>query len=110
VRHRLVPPPAEVLLKFPQLPSQAFGDRPASHDEGSVPVLPADMREAQKVERLGLAFPSLFPAFLGEAPKLDPARLVRVQFQPKLRQPFPGSSRNRSASGWYWNPRTVSSA
>jgi hypothetical protein len=84
VRHRSVPAPAEVLLDGLQLRSQAFGGRPASHDEGPVPVLPADMREAQKIERLGLAFSSLFPALFGITPELDPARLVRVQFQPKL--------------------------
>jgi hypothetical protein len=46
VRHRLVAPPAEVLLKCLQLRPQASGHRSALHDEVSVPVLPANMREA----------------------------------------------------------------
>jgi hypothetical protein len=53
-----------------------------------VPVLPADMREAQEVEGLRLAFPSSFPVLLGIPPELGPARLVRVQFQSELSQPF----------------------
>ncbi len=55
--------------------------QPASH--------PADARETQKVERLGLSFPSSFPAIFGEPPELDPARFIWMQFQPKLSQPFP---------------------
>src|SRR6201987_692512 len=51
-------------------------------------VLPADMREAQEVEGLRLALPSSFPVLLGIPPELDPARLVRVQFQSELSQPF----------------------
>ncbi len=54
-----------------------------------VPVLPADVRESQKIERLGLAFSSLFPVLFGKPPELNPARFVWVQFQPKLPQPFP---------------------
>jgi hypothetical protein len=47
------------------------------------------VRETQKVERLGLAFPSSFPALFGVSPELDPARFVWMEFQPKLPQPFP---------------------
>ncbi len=47
------------------------------------------MRESQKVERLGLPFSSLFPVLLGKLPKLDPARLVRMPFQPELSQSLP---------------------
>ena len=47
------------------------------------------MREAQKVERLGLTFSSSFPVELGKRPELDPARLVGMQFQSKLPQTFP---------------------
>ena len=47
------------------------------------------MREAQKVERFRLTFPSSFPVQLGVPPELKPARFVRMQFQPKLPQPFP---------------------
>jgi hypothetical protein len=47
------------------------------------------MREAQKIERLGISFSSLIPVVLGKPPELNPARLIWVQFQPELPQPFP---------------------
>ena len=47
------------------------------------------MREAQKVERFRLPFSSLFPVRFGVPPEFDPARLVRVEFQPEFRQPLP---------------------
>jgi hypothetical protein len=47
------------------------------------------VRESQKIERLGFSFSSLIPVVLGKPPELNPARLVWVQFQPKLPQPFP---------------------
>src|ERR1035441_2955479 len=53
------------------------------------PGLPADLREAQKDERLRLTFSASFPVEFGVPPELDPARFVRMQFQPKLPQPFP---------------------
>jgi hypothetical protein len=36
------------------------------------------VREAEKVERFRLAFPSTFPVLFGKSAKLDPARLIRV--------------------------------
>src|SRR5262252_1165009 len=87
LRHRCVPAPSEVLLNLPQLRPQALGDRPALHGKVPLPVLSADMRKAQKVERLRLPFSSWFPVSLGIPPELDPARLVRMQFQSKLPQP-----------------------
>jgi len=47
------------------------------------------MREAQKVERLRLSFSSLLPVLFGVPPKLNPARLVWVEFQSKRLQPLP---------------------
>src|SRR5215467_12367781 len=47
------------------------------------------MRESQEIERLRLSFSSLVPVDFGKPPELDPARFVRVQFQPELLQPFP---------------------
>ncbi|MDQ3765275.1 MAG: hypothetical protein M3460_28470 [Actinomycetota bacterium] len=46
------------------------------------------MREAQEVERFGLAEPTPCPVRGGEPPELDEACLVGVQFQRKLREPF----------------------
>src|SRR6516225_2301569 len=88
-RHRFVPTPLELLLDLLQLPSQALGDRPALQGKVPLPVLPADMREAQKVERFRLPFSPVFPILFGVPPELDLARLVRMQCQPKLPQPLP---------------------
>src|SRR5271169_2275849 len=89
VRHWIVPTPPELLLDFLQLPPQALADRLPLHGKLPPPVLPADMREAQKVERLGLTFSSAFPVQFGKRPELDPARFIGMEFQPKLPQPFP---------------------
>ena len=89
VRDRIMPALAELLLEFPQLPPQAFADRLPLHGKLPPPVLPADMREAQKVERLRLTFPSPFPVEFGKRPELNPARFVRMQFQSKLPRPLP---------------------
>src|ERR1700675_4900585 len=47
------------------------------------------MRKAQKIERLGLAFSSTFPVLFGKPPEFNPARLIGVEFQSKLRKSFP---------------------
>jgi len=89
LRHRAVHPRAELLLDLLQLGSHALAHRLALHGEVPLLGLPADVREPQKVERLGLPFPSSFPVLFGEPPELDPARLIWMEFQPKLPQPFP---------------------
>jgi hypothetical protein len=38
------------------------------------------VREAQKVDWLGLPFPSSSPAIFGEPPELDPARSIWMHF------------------------------
>jgi hypothetical protein len=68
--------PAYLRLDFQELGPHSFA------------VLPANMRESQKIERLRLPFSSLGPVDFGKPPELNPARFVWVQFQPKLPQPF----------------------
>jgi hypothetical protein len=80
---------SELMLDRLQLRPHALAAGLAFHRKRPIPVLPADVREAQKVERLGLSFPSSFPAIFGEPPELDPARFFWMQSQPKLSQPFP---------------------
>ena len=65
-----------------------LSDRLALHHKVPVPVLPADMRESQKIERLWLPFSFLYPVQLDKSPELDPARFLGVQFQLELSQPF----------------------
>jgi hypothetical protein len=76
--HRFVHALPELLFNFCQLPPQALAYRVALHRKVPVPVLRADMRESQKIERVGLSFSSPFPVSLGESSELDPARFVWV--------------------------------
>ena len=55
----------------------------------SVPVFSADVRKAQKIERLRLIFPSSRSIFFGEPPELNQTRFVWMEFQPEPRQSFP---------------------
>jgi hypothetical protein len=88
-RHRIVHAPTELLLDFLQLRPHALADRLAPYRERPVPVLPAQVRKSQEVERFRLSFPSPFPVRFGIPPELDPARFIRMEFQSKLPQPFP---------------------
>jgi hypothetical protein len=80
---------AKLPLDFLQLLPHPLADRRAPHREVPFPVLPADVREAKKVERLRFAFPSSFPVRFGKPPELDQTRLVGMEFQPKLPQSLP---------------------
>src|SRR4029077_2814979 len=75
--HRIVHASMKLLLNLPQFAPHALTDRHAPHRESSS-VLPADVRESQKVERLRLPFSSSFPVLFGKPAELDPARLIRV--------------------------------
>jgi hypothetical protein len=68
----------ELLLDLSQFTPHALADREAPHRESPSSVLPANVREAQKVKRLWLTFSSPFPVLFGEPPELDPARLIWV--------------------------------
>jgi hypothetical protein len=46
------------------------------------------VREAEKAERLRLPEAARLVSFGGEAAELDQARLIGVQFQRELREPF----------------------
>jgi hypothetical protein len=89
LRHGIVHALTKLLFDFLQLLPHTLADRHASHRVKPFPVLPADMREAKEIERLRFAFPSSCPVLFGKPPELDPARLVWMEFQAKLSQPFP---------------------
>src|ERR1039458_8076453 len=72
--HRIVHTLTELLLNLPQLRPHAFADRLAPHREPPYPILPADVREAEKIERVGLPFSSTFPVLFSKSAELDPAR------------------------------------
>jgi hypothetical protein len=68
----------ELLLDFCQLRPHPLAYRVALHCKVPVLVLPADVRESQKVERFRLPFSSPFPVLLSKSAELDPARFVWV--------------------------------
>ena len=82
LRYRIMHPSAHLLLDLQQLGTHSLADRFALQRKASIPVLPADMREAQKVERLRFPFSSPFPVLFGKPPELNPARFVRVTVLP----------------------------
>ena len=88
LRDRQVSPAQERLFHCQELGPQPFLDRPSSHDEAATPVLlGADVREAQEVERVGLAPLTLPPVLVGEPTELQQPCLVGVQAQAKLLHP-----------------------
>ena len=76
--HRIVHTLTELLLNLPQLRSHAFADRLAPHRKPPYPILPADVREAEEIERVGFPFSSAFPVLFSKSAELDPARLIGV--------------------------------
>jgi hypothetical protein len=88
VRHGIVHARTELPLDLSQLCPHTLADRHAPYGKTSVPAFSANVRKAQEVERLRLAFPSSRSVLLGRTPKLDQAHFVRMEFQPELRQSF----------------------
>src|SRR5918993_4181970 len=85
---RQMPAALQLVVDLVKLGPHPFLDRDAPQPELSAPALPADVREAQEIERFGLAEPTLRPVLAGEPPELDEACLVGVQLQGELREPL----------------------
>lgn len=88
LRDRVVHAPSEFELDRLEFGSQAFGTREPQDHELALSGLPAAMREAQEVEGLRFALSPAASVLPGEAPELDQPRLLGVQLQPELAQPF----------------------
>ena len=71
-----------------QLRPHPLRDRDAPEHEPSAPGLPADVREAEEVERLRLPEAPRLPVLGGEPPELDQPRLLGMQLQAELREPL----------------------
>jgi len=71
-----------------QLRPQPLFDGDAPEPEAPVLRLPANVREAQEIERLRLGKAPLLSVRRREAAELDQASLVRVQLQVELREPL----------------------
>ncbi len=83
-----MPAALELVIDRGQLSPHPFSDRNAPEPELPAPALPADVREAQESERLGLPEPACRPGSGGEPPELDEARLAGMQLQGELREPL----------------------
>ena len=88
----------------------ALANRLPKHHEPTLPRLPADMLEAEKIEGLWLAQSSALSVGRRMASELDQPRLLRVQFQLELSIRSLSSFQNCSASSLNSNPITASSA
>jgi hypothetical protein len=64
-------------------------------------IRPTDVSETQKVEGLRSSFPMLLPLLGGVPPELNQARLLWMEFQAEVGQPFPQLLKNSSASSRY---------
>src|SRR3989442_9645495 len=87
-RDRSVQASPQLGLDLAELRLQPLPDRLPYHREPSVPLLPADVREAEEVERLRLPLAGAPPVLCREWPEFQQARLLRVQLQAELRESF----------------------
>src|SRR3990170_1656016 len=87
-RDRCVQAPPKLGFDLAQLCLQPLPDRLPHHREPSIPLLPADVREAEEVERLRLPLPGAPPALSRIRAECQQARLLGVQLQLELREPL----------------------
>src|SRR6266566_6195538 len=80
----IVPAPPQLSLHFAELGPQAICRCMPMHPELSLPGPPTAVDHTKKLESLRFPLPSLLPVLSGIPPKLQQARLVRVQRQAKL--------------------------
>src|SRR5215218_5061403 len=87
LRDGVMPASQALVFDLGQLGSHPLRDGLTRQPEVPGLGLRADVREAQEVERLGLADASRRAVAGGEPPELDEARLVGMQLQTELREP-----------------------
>src|SRR5215471_7322964 len=76
----------QFLFQGPQLSLQPLAHRLSQDREVPLPGPSANVREAQEVERLRLAFATLAPILFRKAAKFDDPRLVGMQLKAKVRE------------------------
>src|SRR3989338_11539529 len=87
-RDRCVQAPPKLGFDLAQLCLQPLPDRLPHHREPSIPLLPADVREAEEVERLRLPLLGAPPVLGREWPEFQQTCLLGVQLQAELREPI----------------------
>jgi len=75
--------PPKLGFDLARLGWQPLPDRLPYHREPSIPLLPADVREAEEVERLRLPLAGAPPVLRRIRAEFQEARLLRVQLQAK---------------------------
>src|SRR5881409_3070151 len=85
---RIVQPPPQLGLHLTELRLPPLPDRLPHHREPPTPLLPADVREAEEVERLRLPLPGPPPVLGREWPEFQQSGLLGVQLQPEPREPL----------------------
>src|SRR6266487_7043453 len=105
-----MPAPLKLVFDLLELGLQPLRDGVTPEPETPASPLPADVREAQEVERLRLPQSPRRSSLGSEPPELDQPGLVGMQLQPELRQPLAKSRRNCLASARCSNPQMKSSA
>jgi hypothetical protein len=88
-RHGFVPPLVKLVPDRGQRRSHALLGRQSYDLELPCSVRSTTVRKAQEVERFRSALPPPAPPVDRKPAELDQTRLVRVQGEPELRQPFP---------------------
>src|SRR5438105_14038974 len=76
----------QFLFQGPQLSLLRLAHRLSQDREVPLPGPSANVREAQEVERLRLAFATLAPILFRKAAKFDDSRLVGMQLKAKVRE------------------------
>src|ERR1051325_5961695 len=90
IRHRLVHSQAQFHSNFLQLSAFPLTHRaPIDRKHSVASLLATDVREAKKVECLGLPFAASFSILGRKVAKLDDARFLGMQFQFELGEAFP---------------------
>jgi hypothetical protein len=88
LRDRVVQAPPEFGFHLAQLRLHPLPARLPNHREPPIPLLPADVREAEEIERLRLPLPDAPPALGRVRTELQQPRLLGVQRQTKPRKPL----------------------
>jgi hypothetical protein len=109
-RDGLVPTLPALVFDLGQLGPHPLRDGLTRQPEVSGLGLPADVREAQEVERLGLADASRCAVAGGVAPELDQPRLVGMEFEAELREPVAKLGKEPLRIGLMLEPGNKSSA
>ena len=104
-RNRVVQAAPEFGFHLPQLRLQPLPHRLPEHRKPPIPRLPADVREAEKVERLRLPQAGALPVVGRRSTEFQQARLLRVQLEAELCEPLAlWRSRSQMASARVGSP------